>query len=400
MMRAFEHIGFWWDPREPATRWPGTLKFDPVAGATLSLTIPSDASHIFDARREFEVLHGTTTGAVEITLLDCFERSGTEVFANAVIVGFHAEQADPSVLVVAATVENLADWWGQNALAHEPSLKYPDVGVRYTQPPATDIHADAIIRTSICSSPLASFEHRRISVGEDIRIELTASEPQPLSVFRRRIHAFQDLLSIASLTLCNLEELRLCPPSDGGRPKVVGKFYAVPVFKNPAEGWPNFLFQYKDIATRGIDVFDAWFSKADSLGAVRSLYISGAYGKSFLELKLLSLAQACEAYHRRVYEGRDMYRDGNDYRDKVLPGLLAAIPIDLDDSHRQSLKNRLAFGNEFSFRKRLTMLIEEHEAALRTVIASPREWIERIVNYPSVDTQNRQLIDTSKPAIN
>ena len=180
MMKGFEHTGFWWDPRDPATKWPGTLKFDPVAGATLSLTISLHPSQIFGTSREFDVLHGETTGALEITLLDCFERSGTDIFANAVIVGFHADQRDPPLVVAAAVIENLTEWWGQNALAHEPALKFPHIGVRYTQPGATDIHADATIRTSIRSSPLASFERKSVSIEEEIRIELTASEPQPL----------------------------------------------------------------------------------------------------------------------------------------------------------------------------------------------------------------------------
>jgi hypothetical protein len=29
MMKGFEHTDLWWDPRDPDTRWPGTLTFDP-----------------------------------------------------------------------------------------------------------------------------------------------------------------------------------------------------------------------------------------------------------------------------------------------------------------------------------------------------------------------------------
>ena len=38
-MTAFEHSGFWWDPREPETKWPATLSFDPVNGAVLTRRI-------------------------------------------------------------------------------------------------------------------------------------------------------------------------------------------------------------------------------------------------------------------------------------------------------------------------------------------------------------------------
>ena len=109
--------------------------------------------------------------------------------------------------------------------------------------------------------------------------------------------------------------------------------------------------------------------------------MSAAYGKSFLELKLLALAQAAEAYHRRVYEGQDRYMAPAEYEKDVLPQLQAAIPATLQQSHRQALSNHVKFGNEFSFRRRLTAFFEEHEVALAVVVPSPGDWIARIVDY-------------------
>jgi len=392
MMKGFEHSGFWWDPRDPGTKWPGTLTFDPVTGASLKLTVTFTPAQLFGESREFDVIHGETAGSLPVTLLHCFERGASEMFANAVIVGFHADQPDPPIAVAAAVIENLKEWWGQNALSHDPLLTFPNIGVRYTQPEATEVDDDAIIRTTIHSSPLASFERTSVSVEEEIRIEMTASEARPLSAFRQRIHACQDLLSIASLTLCNVEELRLVPPSDDGKHKVVGRFYAVPVFKNPAEGWPDFLFRHKDIAPRVREVFSAWLNNAERLSAVRSLYMSAAYGKSFLELRLLAFAQAAEAYHRRMYEGQDLYMDAGTYERNILPGLQAAIPESLGSSHAQALRNRLKYGNQISFPRRLRTLFKEHEAALATVIPNPCGWVERIVDYRN-DLTHHPVVD-------
>ena len=234
--------------------------------------------------------------------------------------------------------------------------------------------------------------------AEEIRIELTAQEPRPLSVFQKRIHACQDLLSIASLTLCKVEDLRISPPSEEtGRPKVIGHYYAVPVFKDPSERWSACLFRYDDVAARVRDVFGAWFDNAERLSAVRSLYLSAAYGKAFLELKLLALAQAAEAYHRRMYEGQDLYMDAANFAQNVLAPLKAAIPRGIHSSHRQALSNRLKHGNEFSFRRRLTVLFKEHEAALRTAIPNPCSWINRIVDYRN-DLTHHPVVD-EQPAL-
>ena len=29
-MESLEHSGYWWDPREPDTKWAGTLRFRPT----------------------------------------------------------------------------------------------------------------------------------------------------------------------------------------------------------------------------------------------------------------------------------------------------------------------------------------------------------------------------------
>ena len=67
-MKAFEHAGFWWDPRDPETRWPGTLRFDPVEGAVLTRMMPFHPSQLFPEGRVFPVLLAETTGMGKITL--------------------------------------------------------------------------------------------------------------------------------------------------------------------------------------------------------------------------------------------------------------------------------------------------------------------------------------------
>jgi hypothetical protein len=40
-MDSFEYSGEWWDLRDPAERWTGMLRFDPVEGAILTVTDPT-----------------------------------------------------------------------------------------------------------------------------------------------------------------------------------------------------------------------------------------------------------------------------------------------------------------------------------------------------------------------
>ena len=396
-MTSFEHSGFWWDPKDLGTRWAGTLRFDPVNGAVLTRMVPVDPRLFFFARsKEFEILHGETTDGLRVTLLKAFERSYSDIYANAVILGFHAESGDPPITAAACLIEQLGEWWHPRALADDPALKHPDVGVRYRQPPDVELHDDGVLRTTIRAAGLASYGPRAVSVQEEIRIEMTASAPQPLSVFRRRVHACQDLISVAALTLCNVEELRLMPPYEDKRDAVIGRYYAVPIYKDPATRDADFLFRSKDVESRLPAVFGAWIESAERLSVVRSLYFSGAYGKTFLELRLLAFAQAAEAYHRRVYEGQDLYMDAGTYERDVLPVLQAAIPKAVGPDHRQGLKKRLEFGNEVSFGRRLTTLFKEHEAALAVLVPDPGGWIKTIVEYRNGFTHHPVAIENDE----
>ena len=302
-MTSFEHTGFWWDPRDPETKWPGTLRYGPVDGAALTLTIQTGPANWFAKTREYDILLGTSTGGQKITLLKCCERSSLDIFANSVIVGMHAEQPDPSISVAAAVIQHLDVWWGQAAIKIDPT-KHPDLELRYEQPEPVIIHEDSEFRISICSALTGSHEAMKHSVTEEIRIELKAMSPQPLSAFQSRIHACQDLLSIACMTLCKIEDLRVSPAEEGGgQAREIGHYYAVPIFKDPSEpsSWPDMLVRGDDIRDRAREVFGAWLGVAQKLTTARSLYFSAAYGKTFLELKFLALAQAAEAYHRRAY---------------------------------------------------------------------------------------------------
>ena len=90
------------------------------------------------------------------------------------------------------------------------------------------------------------------------------------------------------------------PPYEDKRDAVIGRFCAVPIYKDPASRPPEFLFRSRDVDSRLPAMFGTWIESAERLSVVRSLYFNGAYGKTFLELRLLAFTQAAEAYHRRV----------------------------------------------------------------------------------------------------
>ncbi len=69
----------------------------------------------------------------------------------------------------------------------------------------------------------------------------------------------------------------------------------------------------------------------------------------------------------------------DEYKQKVMVPLIACIPSDVDSSHRQSLKNRIKYGAEYSLSKWLTLLFREHRETLEELIPNALELIRPIV---------------------
>ena len=176
------------------------------------------------------------------------------------------------IAVAAAVIENLNEWWGQRALAHDPELTFPDIGIRYAQPAATEVDADAIIRTAIRSSPLASFDRASVRVEEEIRIELTASEPQPLSLFRQRIRSLFDVFPNSG------EKAFFLVLAAYGFPSVLPRVLLLNFFRALQAGLRRVggaAGQRQAAADDGRSVDDAHFRRGDMKGPGAPLAIAG-----------------------------------------------------------------------------------------------------------------------------
>src|SRR5262245_50193849 len=128
-MDAFEHVGVWWDPKDASAQWVGTLRFDPAEGALLVVTIPLERPNPFPPAENYELLLGVTTGGLRITLINCLERHTTtsfgtapqlvEIYAHVVVVGLHAEDADPVIASATVTFQNLSEWWKRSGIDYD-----------------------------------------------------------------------------------------------------------------------------------------------------------------------------------------------------------------------------------------------------------------------------------------
>ena len=107
--------------------------------------------------------------------------------------------------------------------------------------------------------------------------------------------------------------------------------------------------------------------------------------QNYVEIRFLSLTQAIETYHRRLFGGK--YQDDEEYLAGIYHILTKEIPDNINSDFKKSLQMRLRYGNEFSLRKRLREVIRSINNVLDfdfvTLGKKREEFIDKVV-----DTRN------------
>jgi hypothetical protein len=85
------------------------------------------------------------------------------------------------------------------------------------------------------------------------------------------------------------------------------------------------------------------------------------------------------------------------FKTGVADVLLPAIPASLDPSLQDALRSRIKYGNEYSLRKRLALMCEEHKRALDAVAPNISRFIGPIVDLRNLLTHFPPEADEAYP---
>lgn len=139
------------------------------------------------------------------------------------------------------------------------------------------------------------------------------------------------------------------------------------------------LFSFPDLKDSFAQILDCWFAAERTLRDARRLLFGTLYFRpAFLEPWFLSLSQAIETYSRS--RGADLYVAEEKY-DDFYGAMANAIPNEVPSDLRASLKSRLKYGNEFTLRKRLALLLESLDEPTRGLICrSPTDFKNGVID--------------------
>lgn len=155
----------------------------------------------------------------------------------------------------------------------------------------------------------------------------------------------------------------------------------------------NWAFVLGTDESASAQIIQRWFAARKNIGTFANLFMEEwVRPTSVIEFRYISLLQGLESYHRMVFAGRDRYLDQDEYRE-VYKTVSSAIPSHLEDEHKESLGNRLKFGNEYSLRRRLKGLLIHHKDAASALMTAfgfkkTETWIDTIVKLRNELTHN------------
>lgn len=382
--------GVWWDARTPERQWLGELRIGRRGRARLRIWMTEDTSPMAEVMSSYPMIFGIAASGREFSLINCFDSNvqgsffnipkRAAIFVNEVVDGYHCDTTDPTTSTAAASLANLDAWWGQSGIVVNEA--HPNVNVDYRHAEPLRLFEDEKVEIVMRSSAglATSVRPSRVRLRETVRFEVKAKAGAPLSAFEHLISSFSGFLTVACHAYCGKKEFSLLPPRNQSEGIRIGRHIAVPIYPNAKrKSTGHMLILRSDFGGREAEAIGNWLGESQRLHDTIVLYLSGVYGSGFLETKLLALTQAVEAFHRQFRAG--VYMDQQVFDTDVFRPLKVAIPKAVSSAHRDAIKSRLRFANEYSQRRRFQELFEEYEEVLALLVENPKSLVSPIVDH-------------------
>lgn len=420
-MDKFEYSGYWWLPNHSEKAIAGTLKFDPMDGASLDLIGSFKDVQSINAVLEFGLILGFANGK-KVSLYRCFEtnshmslNAGMPVFLTSsfvvgvVFVGHHFEkEEDITFKSLSINYSHFEEWTRITGfkfiLSTNNQNHLNEYQVTYSFPDK--------IETKIGDINI-SFDYSFHDGGDRIKEyhleQTTFLKIEPVSPLH-----FNDYLNNICYHLQNFLSLGIGKAvyplivkgkNDNCKTELeqgkvtyndIDIFYQIRnVLDTSKKLHPlDMFFCFGDIKDDFGAYLNNWFKKSELIQPVYDLYFATLYSpKMYLQYEFLALAQALEAYHRRIYGGE--YMSEQEYQ-QIYDGLTNAIPETTEVDFKATLKEKLKYLNEFSLRRRIKETLEKLGDLVNVLITNTKNFTDDVVNTRNFLTHYDKSLEKSE----
>ena len=399
MIEEFEYKGIWWLPDNPGEQISGTLKFSPNEGAILDLIGSFNDLRSSGGMQNFPIILGVTVDGKEITLTNCSETKRTThdpgmkislFYSFLIFKGMHFQKIeDIRFKNFSVHYSHLDDWLYISGFSiSDGSQDNDEMFIKYKpQKPIEFSVGDYKISIVIKNTyPTHTIVQKEASIKQTAYITIEPPEEKSFSEYWNIMHDIKNFLSLGvgesvyPLTIeGTTEKNKHVIKDDKSFYKPVEVFYRLLDDPKIREILPfQMLFTFKDIHDRFEIFLRNWFEKAHLLKPTYNLYFGTLYNPHlYLESQFLSLTQAIESYHQRIYGGRK-YLSEEGYK-VVYDALVEAVPEETEGSLKDRLKEYLKYGNEFSLRTRLKEVVDYYGVLTTLFINDKVKFVNDVV---------------------
>jgi hypothetical protein len=373
--------GYWCLPNTPENEIFGQFTFIPGKSLAVNLqgelSAPPDFPRFRPVFSEPSLIIGNETNqGREVTLYKCqqtgaigFVPQKTSFIAKAAFLGVHFNrEEDVKFRSISIRFSNLEKWANKRPIETEfLENNFSKLNIHYESPSTVKaVINDLEVRIVFIGPSVSGVGNNKVSISYETRVEIVFQNEKPFEDCLTIIHRIQNFFGLAMGVPTFPISVRGL--SDSNKTEIInGKSFSIPIdIYYSAASWPEALnesYEYNMLFTLPAieDNFEVyirnWIDNFDLLAPSINLYFSVLYNPhSFAEVKFLSLAQAIETYHRRVFGGK--YQSDKEYQSDIFMRLVAALPKVTDKDFLRSLKNRIHYGNEYSFRTRVREVVE------------------------------------------
>jgi hypothetical protein len=368
MFADFSARGRWWLPDRSADQISGTLRFSNQR-TELQLDSAFNTPELVGVWNtgsyRTPVIFGVSTDGIPYSVLRAvFVRwSASEIVfvGNSVVIGAHVlDVNEPLVHNVTLQFSHLTSWVARRHIQSDLQQASGHVTLTVPNRSETLISLDGL--SQFKSLVLESYVHlsrdlMNATLSNESEFNLVFEAPASLSAITQITRELSGLLTLlvgeAVYPTSITAELH---DSSKSRKTEVDYIFSLKANAVVERSEFEMILPYPQLEKALAEkLFRNWLLKNQAVRPVTDLLLSVVYNPSqYVQSSFLSLAQAIESFHRRIFEGRYVAKsDFNPIREKIVE----AIPLETPASLCRKLTSMLAFGNEFSLQDRLKELL-------------------------------------------